>query len=85
MITVLGQTELNISKNNLTEGSTEGRDNVNKTNSTLQGFNFAPAGDWACNEMTQRTVTNMRNKDPEVVLAIGDFSYQHRGQDAGLK
>ena len=52
IITILGQTELNISNNNLTEGSTEGRDNANKTNSTLPGFNFAAAGDWACNEMT---------------------------------
>ena len=84
IITVLGQTELNISNNNLTEGSTEGRDNANKTNSTLPGFNFAAAGDWACNEMTQRTVTNMRNKDPEVVLAIGDFSYQ-RGTGCWFK
>ena len=48
----MGQTEFDISNNNLTEGLTDGIDNANKTNSTLPGFNFAAAGDWACNEMT---------------------------------
>ncbi len=76
IITVLSQTELSIANTTLIEGSAEGRYHTNQTNSTLSGFNFAAAGDWGCNEMTQRTVNNMRNKDPEVVLGLGDFSYQ---------
>jgi hypothetical protein len=39
-------------------------------------FSFSAAGDWGCNEMTQRTVNNIQNKEPDLVLALGDFSYQ---------
>ncbi len=45
--------------------------------STETDFNFAAAGDWGCNPMTQRTVGNIQNKSPELVLALGDFSYQN--------
>ena len=78
MFTLLTQAGLNLANNNLTEASTQVgySTNNNKTNSTLSGFNFAAAGDWGCNEMTQRTVNNMQRKDPEIVLALGDFSYQ---------
>lgn len=75
IITFLSETDLNM-VNRLTEGSTEAGSNANHTNSTLSGFNFAAAGDWGCNEMTLRTVSSMQNKDPELVLALGDFSYQ---------
>lgn len=44
--------------------------------SSAQEFNFAAAGDWGCNEMSKRTAKNIQNKDPEIVLALGDFSYQ---------
>jgi Calcineurin-like phosphoesterase len=75
IITFLNETDLNM-VNGLTEGSTEAGSNANNTNSTLPGFNFAAAGDWGCNEMTWRIVNNMQNKDPELALALGDFSYQ---------
>lgn len=75
IITFLSETDLNM-VNSLTEGSTEAGSNANITSSTVPGFNFAAAGDWGCNEMTLRTVNNMQNKDPELVLALGDFSYQ---------
>ena len=39
-------------------------------------FSFAAAGDWGCNEMSQRTVKNIQSKEPNIVLALGDFSYQ---------
>ncbi|MEP6576331.1 MAG: metallophosphoesterase [Nitrososphaerota archaeon] len=42
-------------------------------------FNFVAAGDWGCNEMAQRTVNNMQNKSPSLVLALGDFSYEKNG------
>jgi hypothetical protein len=69
---------LNVVNNNLTEESTQAGYNTinNKTNSTVLGHSFAAAGDWGCNEMTQNTVNNMRNKDPKFVFALGDFSYQ---------
>jgi len=39
-------------------------------------FNFAAAGDWGCTDDTRNTVDNMVNKKPELVLALGDFSYE---------
>ena len=44
--------------------------------SDLTGFNIAAVGDWACNDNTQNTVKNIMTKKPEVVLALGDLSYQ---------
>ena len=40
------------------------------------GFNIAAVGDWACNDNTQNTVKNIMTKNPELVLALGDLSYQ---------
>lgn len=39
-------------------------------------FSFVAAGDWGCDEKAQRTVKNMQNKTPDLVLALGDLSYQ---------
>lgn len=39
-------------------------------------FSFAAAGDWGCNPLTQSTVNQIRDKNPDLVLALGDFSYQ---------
>jgi hypothetical protein len=44
--------------------------------SSLSDFNFAAAGDWACNSRTVDTVNNIVNKNPELVLGLGDFSYE---------
>ena len=40
------------------------------------GFNIAAVGDWACNENTQNTVNSIIVSKPELVLALGDLSYQ---------
>jgi hypothetical protein len=39
-------------------------------------FNFVAAGDWGCDAKAHDTVNNMQNKSPELVLALGDLSYQ---------
>jgi hypothetical protein len=39
-------------------------------------FNFAAAGDWGCNSNTKNTINNIIHKNPELVLGLGDFSYQ---------
>jgi Calcineurin-like phosphoesterase len=44
--------------------------------STLPGFNFAAAGDWACTSDTTDTVDNIIDKNPELVLGLGDYSYE---------
>ena len=42
-------------------------------------FNFAVAGDWGCTADTSTTVMNIQNKHPELVLALGDLSYEKTG------
>jgi Calcineurin-like phosphoesterase len=48
--------------------------------STLPDFNFAAAGDWACTSDTIDTVNNVLDKNPELVLGLGDYEYY--GDDA---
>jgi Calcineurin-like phosphoesterase/3D domain len=43
----------------------------------LSDFNFAAAGDWGCFPDAKRTVNNIVDKHPELVLALGDFSYEN--------
>ena len=50
--------------------------NAAESGSDLTGFNIAAVGDWACNDNTQNTVKNIITKKPELVLALGDLSYQ---------
>ena len=38
-------------------------------------FNFVAAGDFGCNAEANKTLTNMVKKNPEIVLALGDLSY----------
>jgi predicted phosphodiesterase len=45
----------------------------------LPDFNFAAAGDWGCTVDTTNTVKQIQKKDPELVLALGDFSYKKTG------
>lgn len=42
---------------------------------TLPDFNFAAVGDFGCYDEANRTVSNIINKKPELVLALGDLSY----------
>ena len=71
---------------NLAEGLNVTKGHNNITNSTYNqtlstnDFNFAAAGDWGCNERAQRTVSNMQNKSPSLVLALGDYSYEKNGE-----
>lgn len=39
-------------------------------------FNFVAAGDYGCDSNANRTITNMVAKEPEVVIGLGDLSYQ---------
>jgi hypothetical protein len=47
------------------------------SSSSLKDIRFAAAGDWGCKPATQRTVNYINNKDPNLVLGLGDFSYQN--------
>lgn len=41
------------------------------------GFNVAAAGDWSCKGRAKKTVDNIIDKNPELVLGLGDYSYQN--------
>ena len=45
----------------------------NKPNKSI--FNIVAVGDWDCTGETEDTVENIIEQDPELVLALGDFSY----------
>ena len=53
------------------------------TNKSLQidkknddnNFNIAVAADWGCTEDTKKTAKNIQKKNPELVIAAGDLSY----------
>lgn len=44
--------------------------------SGASGFNIVATGDWGCTKSTEATVNNTKNKNPELLLALGDYSYQ---------
>ena len=48
-------------------------------------FNFAAAGDWGCTSNTNMTVNNILDKKPELVLALGDYSYNITSDDCWFK
>jgi hypothetical protein len=45
------------------------------TESAKKTFNIAVASDWGCDENAQSTAENIQSKDPELVIAGGDASY----------
>lgn len=42
----------------------------------VSDFNILAVGNWGCTSNSQATVNNIKNKDPELVLGLGDYSYQ---------
>jgi len=40
-----------------------------------KNFNFAAVGDFGCSKNMKKTVSNMKDKKPELVLPLGDLSY----------
>lgn len=51
-----------------------------KSFNRIEIFNFAAAGDWACTSKAKDTVKNIIDHEAELVLALGDLSY-----DSGAK
>ncbi len=46
---------------------------------TIPSSSFAVAGDWACKPETVATVNNIKTKNPDIIFALGDLSYQNTG------
>lgn len=45
----------------------------------IPDFSFVAAGDFGCTPEANRTITNMVNKNPDLMLALGDLSYEKDG------
>jgi len=43
---------------------------------TNSDFNFVAAGDWGCQNDAKNTFSMMKKMEPELYLALGDFSYE---------
>lgn len=41
-------------------------------------FNFGSVGDWGCGSNAKKTESNIAGKNPEIVLQLGDYSYQSK-------
>lgn len=44
----------------------------------FENFNFAVAGDFACDNNVNQTIASILNKEPELVIALGYLSYSKR-------
>ena len=50
------------------------------TNNITNDFNFVAVGDWDCTSETKDTIDNILEHDPELVLALGDLSYNDKAK-----
>ncbi|MGZ5489618.1 MAG: LamG-like jellyroll fold domain-containing protein, partial [Nitrososphaeraceae archaeon] len=46
------------------------------TGDSFVPFNFAALGDWGCNSNTAKNVQSILSKESELVLGLGDYSYE---------
>lgn len=46
---------------------------------TIPDSHFAVAGDWACKPETIATINNIKSKNPDIIFALGDLSYENTG------
>ena len=69
--------ENNVDLKNVTAQNTTLSSSTESSKSIGEGFNFAAVGDWACTSKTKDTVKNIIAQNPELVLALGDLSYDN--------
>jgi Calcineurin-like phosphoesterase len=43
--------------------------------------NFIAAGDWSCNKETKKTIKKINKLDPELVLGLGDYTFESISPD----
>jgi Calcineurin-like phosphoesterase len=67
----------------LSLGQSYSQDSISNSYTTEnleEHFNIAVAADWGCEEDTKKTVENIQNKDPELVISAGDASYDESAE-----
>lgn len=52
----------------------------NEDSNLGDGFNFVAAGDFSCNKNAENTAEGMIEQSPELILALGDLSYDDSGK-----
>ena len=48
----------------------------NNSNNNDDDINFIAVGDWACNKETKKTIKKITKLDPELVLGLGDYTFE---------
>jgi len=43
-------------------------------------YDFVSVGDWGCTEETDKTVENILRRGPNLIIALGDYSYSNSGK-----
>ena len=71
----LTSSNLHLQKNSVSAIETVKEQSTSKVRN-LTDFNFSVAGDFGCGPKANQTVSNMAAKKPELVIALGDLSYQ---------
>jgi hypothetical protein len=62
-------------ESNTTTISKNSQTTISENKSSSSSFNIAVASDWGCNEDAKKTAENIQEKNPELVIAVGDLSY----------
>ena len=62
------------------DDGSENEDNESTNKKDKSIFNFVAVGDWDCTGETEDTVENIIDQDPELVLALGDLSYNGKAK-----
>jgi hypothetical protein len=69
----------------ISDSSANANNNNTVSLSSPSDFNFAAVGDWSCNSKSKNSVNNIIDKNPELVLGLGDYSYNRTSSDCWLK
>ncbi|MGZ5471306.1 MAG: metallophosphoesterase [Nitrososphaeraceae archaeon] len=74
----LSYSEDKFSKSYIAENSNilENNKEYYSVDNSIEDFNFVAVGDFSCNEDAKNTVMNILNADPEILLGLGDYSYE---------
>src|SRR5580765_7980398 len=68
-----------VSSLSISWAATELSDNPFEQTSS-KNFNFVVAGDFGCDEMAKKTLGSMNKVEPELVIGLGDLSYNKTAQ-----
>ena len=66
-----------LAANATTTTTTDDDDADDADAAAVSDFNIAAVGDWGCTPNTEDTVDNIVDRDPELVLGLGDYSYEN--------